>query len=208
MEEIKITDWISAIASSITTISLVFIILQVYLQKKQTAQDHERSRREKAVDLLQCWFKELDQKSSLARKFAETLSEEVLRSVVNNEEFYVDDNNSNKETISAIFELEIDKVNEKIENGHILIERKYSLQLRWQLITYLNMLESIVSAYVYNVADRELIESEFKYLFAHNNGALRKFRSIVHGSYPCIDIFEQKMIEKNKNKLNEKFKLG
>lgn len=61
MEKIKfMADILATILSSIA----VFIYaLQLIVQKKSLKEDHERSRREKGVDILNHWFSTLDRKS-------------------------------------------------------------------------------------------------------------------------------------------------
>ena len=76
MEKIKfMADILATILSSIA----VFIYaLQLIVQKKSLKEDHERSRREKGVDILNHWFSTLDKNNSTARKLAENLSEDNL----------------------------------------------------------------------------------------------------------------------------------
>ena len=79
MEKIKfMADILATILSSIA----VFIYaLQLIVQKKSLKEDHERSRREKGVDILNHWFSTLDKNNSTARKLAENLSEDNLLAI-------------------------------------------------------------------------------------------------------------------------------
>ncbi|WP_040508046.1 hypothetical protein [Leptospira wolffii] len=211
MNTATITDWITAIGTLITALSVVFAVSQVLLLKKQIKDDHERSRREKSVDLLANWAQELDQKSSITRKFAELLNEENLRCIYNQESFVIPDKpEKNKKLYAACLDLDLEHIS--TDNNQIIIPESHSAQIRWQLIKYLNNLESVISAWAYNIADRELIEDEFSYLFTDQGAgsALKKFRVLTGGakSYPSIEAFELKMNEKTQIKIREKYKLG
>lgn len=73
------------------------------------------------------------------------------------------------------------------------------------MISYLNALENVVAAWKYNIVDRNLIEAEFKYMFDHKGGALKKFREIMIDAYPCIDLFELEMKSKYTAKISANF---
>lgn len=76
MEIIKfIVDILATIFSSIA----VFIYAsQLIVQKKSVKEDHERSRREKGVDILNHWFSTLDKNNSTARKLAENIYLKII----------------------------------------------------------------------------------------------------------------------------------
>ena len=64
------------IATMIGAIAVVGVFVQINLARKQLIADHERSRREKTVELLLEWTKNLKEDNSLARKIVESLDEE------------------------------------------------------------------------------------------------------------------------------------
>lgn len=65
--------------------------------------------------------------------------------------------------------------------------------MRWEIVTYLNSLESILSAWRHNTADKEMIEEQFRYMVSPKDGhyILEKFREAAGGAhtYPSIDQF-------------------
>ena len=189
----------------LSSIAIYISVKQTKIQRKSFTNDYERSRREKAVDILMQWHSKLDKTNSAARKFAETLSDENLQSISNGEKFEIPDTEKNRTYISVLFEKqntneEKNKTNssEVKDKQNILITAAQSTEIRWKLITYLNILENVVSAWKYNIVDRDLIEAEFKYMFDHKDGALKRFREIQVDAYPCIDLFELEM----KNKIH------
>jgi hypothetical protein len=209
----SITDWITAIGTGATALSIGIVLLQVFLLKKQIHDDHERSRREKAVDLMLGWSRQLDRKSSITRKFAELLSEENLRCIFNQESFSLPGMpEKNEKLLAACLGLEDEKAKLQTVNGQIVVSESQSGMIRWQLISYLNSLESVISAWACNVADREIIQNEFEYLFSSDGSgqALAKFRVIAGGSasYPYIELFEIEMKKLHAKRLEARVKLG
>jgi len=174
---IEIATWIIAVVGAITTST----ILIYYRQYKS---DHERSRREKAVDLLVEWTKNLNEKSSLAKKFAETLDQKQSLCLFNQETFMTEV--KNKKLLDAYFAKKIEAKDNKI---HLSMEDV--AQLRWDVISYLNLLEAILTAWRHNIADKDMILEEFKYLVKPSEGhdVLKEFRAASCGSFPAITQF-------------------
>ncbi len=187
MTAIDIATWIIAISGTVAASTIAVY----YAQYKS---DHERSRREKAVDLILEWSKNLNEKSSIARKFAETLDAQKSLSLFKQEPFEID---------SKSLELFFGYIGKKKEEGN----DKYKLtfeevtKVRWDVIKYLNVLESILSAWRHNIADNEMIREQFKYLVKPSEGhdVLKEFRKAAENSYPAIDEFVSKL-ENNENK--------
>lgn len=102
MERLKfIFDILATILSSFA----VFIYAwQLIIQKRTLKEDHERSRREKGIDILNHWFSTLDRNNSTARKLAESLSEENLLSIYHCEKFEMPSTPKNKQYFSVLFE--------------------------------------------------------------------------------------------------------
>lgn len=195
----------------LSSIAIYISVKQTKIQKKSFTNDYERSRREKAVDILMQWHTNLDKTNSTARKFAETLSDENLQSISNGEQFEIPATDKNRTYISVLFEKkqstnnEENKSSEENNNQQIKITAAQSTEIRWKLITYLNILENVVSAWKYNIVDRDLIETEFKYMFDHKDGALKRFREIQVDAYPCIDLFELEMKNKYTAKISKNY---
>ena len=183
----------SATAFSTALLSLFALITMLYNRNF-----YEIKRREKAIDLLKDWNYNLDSKNSLSRALAEQLNKEQLRKLLKSKEFSIIDNEQ-KNLLKNIFN--------RRYKGTDKVDSKISAILRWELIKYLNKLENICAAWYYHVADRDLIEAEFKYMFEQDNTALKIVREICTDSFPCIDLFEEAMRDKLKLKMKEKNKL-
>lgn len=191
------------IATIIGSLALIGVFVQIILALKQLKADHERSRREKSVDLLLKWTTNLKEDSSLARKIVESLNEEQCRNLFNQEETKVAERykTSLKKILSINDELEA-------QNGCILLSGEKVSKLRWYIMGYLNTLESIMVAWQYSIADREIIEHQFSYLISPEEGhtALRHFRTAAGGdkSFPAIEIFTNHLENKRKGSLIKK----
>jgi len=198
-----IANIVPVIGIIISSIMLIIITWQAILIRKQMKSDHERSRREKAVNLLLKWTEKLDENTSIAKKIDKKLNEEQARKIYNYEEVRL--SKDYKDLLNKIFK----KVQE--EGDSIILKKHQSKKLRWLLISYLNLLESILSAWQYSIVDRDLIEHEFSYLFSPEEGhtALKNFRIVCGGerTYPAIEIFINHLEEERKKILREKAKI-
>ncbi|MFP0274698.1 hypothetical protein FSC02_16020 (plasmid) [Acinetobacter indicus] len=174
--------------------------------QKQFEADHERSRREKTVDILFEWDKRLKKEGALARKIVETFSAEQCRELTAQSPLLV--SGKLKPHLHQLFgpDLELD------QNNLIHLNEAHSSELRWHVITYLNALESVLVAWQYSIVDREIIEHQFSYLFKPSDGheGLKHFRIATGGedSYPAIEIFASHIIEKRREKLVQKAKVA
>ena len=95
------------------------------------------------------------------------------------------------------------KKHETSAHQYIKLSSAQVSKLRWLTISYLNMLESILVAWQYSVADRGIIEAQFSYLFDSSNcfATLTNFRMACGGdsSYPAIEVFAAN-VKKDKEK--------
>jgi hypothetical protein len=195
------------IATIIGSIAIIGVGVQISIASKQLKADHERSRREKSVELLLVWAKNLKDNSSLARKIVESLNEEQSRNLFNLEETRIPE--KYKEPLEKIL---VDTTgNIKVDSGYIVLTGERVSNLRWLVMTYLNILESILVAWQYSIVDRDIIEHQFSYLFSPEQGhsALKNFRIAAGGekTFPAIEIFSNHLEEKRRSILKEKAKV-
>jgi hypothetical protein len=150
----------------------------------QISKDHERSRRELAIELMRAWTTSLDHKGSISRKLVETFDESQARKLFNQEELSLNDS-TQKNLFSAAFDADLEADNR--------VSARQSAELRWRVITYLNALETILAAWHHNIADRDILEEQFKYLVSDRDGysILANFRKAAgsNDTYPAIQAF-------------------
>ena len=177
-------EWIIAIASSVTAVT-IFIL---WLQFKA---DHERSRREKAVEIMIKFMESVAQLSPGSRfivPLLEEFDERQCNSIWNLEPFNVDIKyNPN---LIICLETHIKEPILEETNGKTSLNRQQVAVLRSHAITYLNLLEVIFASWRHNVADREMIKDEFSNIISPQKDRfpLDGIR-IASGIYPSISEF-------------------
>jgi len=187
---------------TITAISLVLSIVAIWVSLINSKQSHERSRREKAVELLLSWSENLNNKTSLAKKYVETLDQVQTKKLYNHEEIVFGE--ENKEIYIGIKKLlrGLDAHEETTIAGAYRLTPNYCTELRAIIVTYLNMLECILIAWRHNIADPEIIEEEFSYMMdpAKQYEVLGEFRLAAGGTntYPSIAKFCEHLENKGK----------
>ena len=190
----------------IATIINACAVFGVSLLWFQIKAEHERSRREKAVDLLLKWNDSLKKETSLARKIVEGFSLEQCRCLYKQESFKV--SGKHYKTILEIMECHEDQDKEISDDNDADLTQGEISKLRWLVLSYLNMFESILVAWQYSVADRGIIEAQFSYLFdtAHGYDALSNFRMACGGesSYPAIESFTAHVRDEQRKRLIKK----
>ena len=189
----EVATWISAVAN-------IFIALGVGLAWWSFRGDHERSRREKAIELVSQWAINMNKRGSAARKLVETLDKEKSKSLWKQEPLKIEKKHIG--LLRAALEVEVEAPN----GSDIPLEETQSSELRWQVVTFLNNLESVLSAWRHNVADKEIISEQFRYLVSPTDGhyILEEFRIAAGGNhtYPAIKEFVDHINEELKSKGN------
>lgn len=214
---------ISAVASSVTALGLIFVGWEAYQSSKQIALsarqieatyeqirvdkqnatdqiriDNDRARREKAVELMKYYTErfEVFGTSYLIRYMVSQLPrsdcEKLFRgqSLVVSEQFAVDVERFMFSQFGATES--IDKTDAHTVK---LTERQVSAISRATMY-YLNILETIASAWRHNIADRDILDEEFRTVFVKNNQfPLEEFRNVT-GIFPSVKIFARHLIDK------------
>ena len=224
MAESTITDWISAIAAGVAALGVGFVAYQVFIARKQLQQgseslqnaaeslelarrtfesdqsDHERSRRQKAVDLILQWSTNLKRETSLARKLVETLGREETESLYDEKPFEIDE-----KYLSIVADcLGNSEESELVtNNGKIKLTEKQSAHMNWLVISYLNSLESVLVCWQHGIADVDMIKAEFRYLVNPDKekNILHNYRTAKEGidNYPAIKSFVSMLEQEHKN---------
>lgn len=194
------------VATIVQSVAALGIAFQIWLSHQEIKADHERSRREKSVELLIEWSKNLKEEGSLARKIIECLSEQQCQEIFNQESVKV---SKKHETLLKQFFKDGFSDNQGDDPDTITINETQSSSLRWHVINYLNTLEFTFVAWQYSIVDREIIETQFQYLFNSTNGndeVLKHFRKAAGGaeSFPAIEVFAAHVAQKKKDKLIKK----
>lgn len=200
---------LSNLATIIGSLAVIGIAIQIYISHRQIKFDHERSRRERSVDILIEWSKNLKKEGSIARKIIECLNEEQCRDVFNQQELKI--GKKHEALLMQLFGKDsLDGINDATDD--IRLSEAQSTELRWHAISYLNSLEFTLVAWQYAVVDKGIIEAQFSYLFRPADGheVLKHFRKAAGGenSYPAIEVFTAHISQKRREHLISKVNIA
>jgi hypothetical protein len=158
---------------------------RIFIMRNTFFSDHDRSRRTKSIDLIQFWASNLTKQSSIARKLVESFTAEQCKSLAEGKSFNID--STKKDLIVELFP-QYDSGNNQI----LSLNEVQSSILRWEVVNYLNNLESVLSAWKHNVADKVILEEQFTYLYnpKENHTIVENFRIALEiDTYPGIKEF-------------------
>jgi len=106
---------LTVIRDCVAIVTLPLILYRIWILKSSFSQDHERSRNEKAVDLIRDWTKILNQKSSAARKIVEQFDSQTCVKLNKQKKILIDESETNKNLLKAVFSEDFTANNNKIE---------------------------------------------------------------------------------------------
>jgi hypothetical protein len=189
---ILIVNFVTVVAS-LGTLCLLF--RQVRLLTQQIADDHERSRREKSLQLLAKWADFVNEPGGTApANFAQRLSIEQTDALVHSREFAV------SEKLKSYLEIWLENIgdNTKLErcsgeSVEYIVTKRVSALIRRRVASYLNNLEVIMEAKRHQVADARILHDQFCHYvnLAEKRDLLAEFRRRAAGEsgFPGISAF-------------------
>jgi polyhydroxyalkanoate synthesis regulator phasin len=185
-------DLITSVAAIVTSIGVVFVAIQARLAAKQFKSDHERSRRETAIRVIKDWNDSLNMTTPSARRFVQELSKEQCKNMIKLEQIKVNEKHQNL-LAYALNDTSPEIAKLTINNSEIILNTKQISHLLSLVISHLNHLEIALLSWMNGIADKEIIEHQFKYLVCFNEGfyVLENLREVMGGkaTYPAIDSF-------------------
>lgn len=199
--------------SCISAVSTLLILIQLFCSHRMKKKEHEEQRRQKTVEMMLEWSNSLKRETSFAEKIVEKMNEEQCRKLYSQQSFTVNKDIKNMlcQICSCRDTSECIKCKESKKSEHKIFDKQLS-ELRWYIISYLNMLETVLVAWQQGTVDREIVEHEFSYLYNSEKGwdVLSHFRKAAGGdkSYPVIEEFCKKLKENEKNKNGIRIKKG
>src|ERR1700738_2083984 len=118
------------------------------------------------------WSEFLSPETNGVTRLIERLDEHQCDDIANLQPLKIPDDN--RHHLLSIFLLRYpsfeNQMKEMHQDGSYLLNVEYVLYLRYIAVRYLNMLESIVSAWVMGIVDQKMIESQFSYLLDEAKG--------------------------------------
>ncbi len=184
------TDVISMLADVVIAGGVVFVWQQLKVIRKQLkvaektmSDDHERSRRQFAIEMARDWNRSIGPETSAAQKLIQGLNEEQCTKIATYES-PVTIEKGKGHLVDACLETPACRD----EDGSIILDDADVKHLRYLGADYLNELEIVLSAWYQNVGDRDYLKKEFSFVTRQMTMGL--FRDALGpGDYPAIDSF-------------------
>lgn len=203
---------IQFICSIVTAFATVLIVFQLIQAKKAEEKQHEEMRRIKTIEVMQAWSSSLKKETSFAEKIVESFTDAQCRALCLCEEIELDAKMG--KMICQICPEGCSHADggccKCMNEGKFKVDGVQLSEFRWYVITYLNMLETVMAAWNLKIVDTEEIEHQFQYLYNPQKGwdALEGFRKAAGGAkaYPNIDKFIE-MLKKKETHSKEVSKL-
>ena len=212
----NLIDFVGVIISLSAVVSIILLV-------KQIKGEHEKSRREKTIDLLMTWSTNLEPETNFAVKIVEKFDRDQCSKLYRMEEFCVSkeicyeiktvysDSNYEKEKVICQHSNGADNCGQcKIgeQSDKVKLDKYYIKKLRFSIIQYLNLLETVCLSWKNGISDRDMIEEQFAYLHdpTNNKNCLQDFRNASGSeiSYPSIESFCVQLEENRKSKIKSK----
>lgn len=190
------------------TIATIGALATVWFMRKQMKIEYECRRREQTVQLVGRWSESLHPNINRIKRVCEKLSGDQCRKIYHEEEFRV-----SKEIYWEIVRaLGLKKKNQRRKKkNQCNVTADMSSQLHYELVYYLNQLETVLISWQHYIADDEIIETQFSYLVDAREGKtiLENFRQAcgLEKTYPAIEMFSQYLKKTREESLKRKRKL-
>lgn len=192
-------NWVSALANVAVAGSIYFLARQtssardaVEEARKQRESDHERSRRQTAIDLVRAWNESVSGAEPSARHVVESFDARNCQKLLKMEPFLVPQENI-KHLRNALAGIEGVSIPTVEEGKDIVLSETCLYHLGRLCHKYLSTLEVTLIAWRNNMADKEIIEQQLSFVVKPQIDyyCLRKFRDAMGGvdAYPNIQAF-------------------
>jgi hypothetical protein len=183
----KLPEWITAASGVITALGIGLLYWQLRA-------DHNRSRRERAVEILGDWARQRSQANPLLVSAALSCTDEQAGLAYKREPIILHPNQF--ETFAAAFDLTIPP-----DAPTFILSKKHAIAIRAEAIKYLNVLEWALAARRHCVADANIVYEQFISFFDKetNKAILSGFRVAAGGerTFPSIAAFENELRTKS-----------
>lgn len=204
-----IINTISLIVQIIALSTVIISVRQLFVMKKQKRDGHEEERRKKTIEVMQIWSNNLQRETSLAEKIVEEFDESQSRKLYAKQDVPV--SREMKISVCEICRCESCPGQEKceqLESETCVLQGYQQAKLRWHIIRYLNNLENVFTAYALGIVDKDIIKTQFSYLYNPEKGwdAIEKFRKAAgECGYPNTNAFMEELVtERKQGRSNKK----
>ena len=195
-----VLQWIGTIANLVAACAVFFAIKQLTMQRKAWADEHERSRREKAIELISNFNDKFGKEWSATRRLVEKLTQEQLLKMDEGEPFDID-GKYGKFVVGAL-----PGAFPSSAAPTYAINSEQSYQLRFQALEILNATEIICEAWESDVANTRIVERQLLFLYDPNakepTDLMHTYRRLMDDddNFPSITNYIRVQKEKRKKR--------
>jgi len=200
--------WTELVSVGVLVLGFLIAIGSLIYARLQIKADHERSRRQLAMEMCYRWSSSSSPETSSVIRMIEKLSDGQCAQIANQSPVLIEE--EHKHFLLNIFLLrfpDFEKTLETLkEKRHYRIDGQYVICLRHIAVRYLNMLESVLMTWTGGIADQRMIEAEFGFLLDEKQGrtAVEKLRmKIGNEGFPAISKFMQALRDKASKKSDD-----
>lgn len=165
---------------------------------KQMEADHERSRRERAIDVLARWTNSLDKAHPSARTLVESFTNEQCQKLKDRKGFKI--SSEYEDLVKNVLHGYLDEDPPEVQGEELILDDNHASHIYYLCITHLNSLEIALQPWLVNIADEGILETEMQYLVKPEKGyfVLEDLRSVLGGKncYPAIHEFVEHIKDK------------
>lgn len=177
------------IVKSAAVVGVIVALWSLLVQRQKNDFDTSHKLKEKAVDLLFRWTDMIQTGAGYAVKFANSLTYEQAVLLDSVEPFPIAPGQEEALDVAVLGdELEFATDGQ----GRKCVTEKQVVIIRSKLVAYTNTLEAIAHAWDANLADRDILEREFRYALGGKRKLLETYRVAAGGerAYPKLAAFE------------------
>lgn len=182
---------IKEIMEFVGAISTIVIAIQLGVMICTEKKNREETRRLQTIRIMENWSSSLKKEASSAETIVEHFDRKQCRRLYKKKTIIV--NRKTAKKIQEILPKHKIKGLDNPKKKKFKIKNALLLEFRWYVISYLNMLESVLTAWDLKIVDTEVIKNQFQYLYKPEKdwNVLEEFRQAAGGNkvYPNIDKF-------------------
>jgi hypothetical protein len=173
----------------VSSAAIVVAVIQFQLQKRVWKSQHDRARREKAIEIIANFNNAMTAQWSSTYKLVERLSISQLKELDHGRPFSASESEAN-DLKAALVGSELSTA-----TGPITLTSEQSYRLRFQALEVLNAVEIVCQAWDRDIADRTILEDEIQFLYdpqaPEPTTLMSRFRNIGfrQRNYPALHKF-------------------
>lgn len=208
---------IATLTAIFTLAGLIFACVQLWQIKKNRVRQFDQARREKTVEMVLQYTKDIDNLTRAVEKIVSQFSDEQCQDLYNGIPFEIND--KTRQRLCSVCPYQLDcreledgksKYCQPYNDGKYYISGKLLYFVRGSIIDYLNSLECVLLAWQLGIVDQSTLEEQFAFLDKKRtkDRAVTAFRTVAGNgrSYPAIEKFYQHLDQQSREAARKSLK--